>query len=157
MDGKLRFWIRGGIIAAIYIVLSFVFKPFGFGYIQVRIAEALCILPFFTTAAVPGLFVGCVLSNLLFSEFSVIDMAVGGLATLIAAVITSRIKKEWAAPLPAVLINAVAVGIMLSKLMNVPWAITCSTVFAGQAVACYGLGMPLLFALKKYKIFEERR
>ena len=76
---------RGGIIAALYVVLTYIFAPISFGPIQVRIAEMLTILPLFTPAAVPGLFIGCFLGNILGGAI-VIDVVCGSIATLIGAV-----------------------------------------------------------------------
>jgi len=156
MGRSTKFIVQGGVIAAIYIALTLVFQPISFGYMQVRISEALCILPFFTPAAVPGLFVGCAISNLLGSQFSIVDMIVGSLATLLSALCTYKIKNQWLAPLPAVLINAVMVGIMLGILLNLPLWLTMLSVLIGQAISCYGIGLPLLLSLKKYgkKLFS---
>ena len=142
--------VQGGLIAAIYLALTMVLEPISYGYMQIRVSEAMCVLPFFTPAAIPGLFIGCAVANLLGSTFSIIDMIVGGLATLIAAFLTYKIKNKWLAPLPAVLINAVTVGPMIGILSAVPVWLTMLSVFAGQAIACYGLGLPLLLSLQKY-------
>ena len=85
---------QAGLIAAIYVVLCIIFAPIGSGEVQVRIAEMLTILPFFTPAAVPGLFIGCLLANTLTGAV-LPDIIFGSLATLVAAIITSRIGKSW--------------------------------------------------------------
>lgn len=77
--------VHGAVIAAVYVVLTMAFAPISFGPIQFRISEALCILPFFTPAAVPGLFIGCFLSNFLCGA-ALPDVIFGSLATLIGAV-----------------------------------------------------------------------
>ena len=77
---------QGAAIAALYVVLTMVFAPISFGPVQLRIAEALCILPIFTPAAIPGLFIGCVIANLIGGGI-ILDVIFGSLATLIGAVI----------------------------------------------------------------------
>jgi uncharacterized membrane protein len=152
---KIRYFIEGGIIAALYAVLTYAFAPIAYGPIQVRIAEALCVLPFFTPAAVPGLFLGCAIANF-FSPFGWIDVVVGGLASLAAAFLASRIRIKWLVPLPAVLINAVAVGAEISifsigTVEPIAFLPAAGYVSLGQIAACYILGMPLLFLLERYK------
>lgn len=88
-------------VAALYAVMSYFGNVFGltYGPIQLRFSEALCVLPFLFPATAPGLFVGCLAANLL-SPYGPLDIVVGSLATLIAAVWTSRVKRRWLAPLP---------------------------------------------------------
>ncbi|NOY89172.1 MAG: QueT transporter family protein, partial [FCB group bacterium] len=76
-----------GLIAALYVVLSLVFMPISFGVYQIRIAEALTVLPFLTPAAIPGLFIGCLLANI-FGGMGWLDIVFGPLITLLAAVAT---------------------------------------------------------------------
>ena len=76
---------QGAVIAALYVVLTMVFAPISFGPVQVRIAEALCILPMFTPAAIPGLFIGCLIANLIGGGI-ILDVIFGSIATLIGAV-----------------------------------------------------------------------
>ena len=106
---KTTFITQGAVIAAIYVVLVFVFDYWSFGPIQFRVAEALTILPVFTPAAVPGLFIGCLIANI--TGGAVIwDIVFGSLATLIGAVGTYMLRKHpWAAPLPPILANTVIV------------------------------------------------
>ncbi len=150
---------EAGIIAALYFVLTMAIAPLSYGQLgmmQIRISEALCVLPFFTPAAIPGLFVGCVLANL-FSFLGVVDVIFGSLATLAAAAMTYFIKNKWLVPLPTILVNAVAIGALLHffYFTDVPLFIPVAYVGAGEALACYALGMPLLFLLNKHqkKIF----
>ena len=152
----LRYIIQGGIIAAVYAAL--ITPIFSYGVGQVRISEALCVLPFFTPAAIPGLFVGCALANL-GSPFGIIDIVCGSVATLLAAFATSKVKNKWLAPLPSVLLNGLIVGLMLAQVLGYPWWAAILYVAGGQAIACYALGMPLLFALDKFrgKLFGETR
>ena len=154
----LRYIIQGGIIAAVYAALTLITPIFSYGVGQVRISEALCVLPFFTPAAIPGLFVGCSLANL-GSPFGIIDIVCGSVATLLAAFATSKVKNKWLAPLPSVLLNGLIVGLMLAQVLGYPWWAAILYVAGGQAIACYALGMPLLFALDKFrgKLFGETR
>ena len=143
----------GGAIAALYVVLTFVAQAFGLasGAIQVRLSEALTILPCFTFAAVPGLTVGCVLANLL-TGCAIWDVVFGSIATLIGAIGTSLLrKKPLMAWIPPVLSNAVIVPFILQKVYGVPdafWYLML-TVGAGEVIACGVLGLLLYKALGK--------
>lgn len=145
---NLVYLAQSGIIAAVYAALTLLFYPLSFGLSQLRVSEGLCILPYFTPAAVPGLFLGCVIANI-FGGFGLLDIVCGSLATLLAAYATYKIKNKWLAPLPAVLTNAVIVGAELAYLINAPFWQAALGVGAGQAISCYVIGMPLLFALEK--------
>lgn len=160
---KTKYLIQGAMIAAIYFVLTYAVAPISSGLLQCRISEALTILPFFTPAAVPGLFVGCLVANLIMM-FTVgllpLDVIFGSLATLVAAylsyVISRRVPPKvgrWLAPAPAVIVNALVVGWLLSNVyqVGVSFAVSAFYVAAGQIIACYVLGMPLLFLLDGYK------
>ncbi len=154
---------EAGLIAALYFVLTIAVAPLSYGQLgmmQIRVSEALCVLRFFTPAAIPGLFVGCVLANL-FSFLGVVDVIFGSLATLAAASITYFIKSKWLLPLPTVIVNAVAIGALLHffYFTDMPLWIPIAYVGAGEAVACYALGMPLFFLLNKLKdkIFNRPR
>ena len=103
-----------GVIAALYAALALVSTAMGlgFGTVQLRLSEALCVLPILFPEAVPGLAVGCLVTNLL-SPYGAADLIFGTLATLLAAVLTRRIRKRALAPLPTILCNAVIVGALL--------------------------------------------
>ena len=149
---KTRYLVHAAIIAAIYVVLTLVFAPISYGetLIQIRISEALTVLPFFTPAAIPGLFIGCIISNL-FSPVGAIDAVVGSLATLLAAYLSYKMSKKFLVPLPPVIINGLVVGAMLHYVYNFPLMMSILSVTIGQIVACYGLGSIVLFVLDKYK------
>lgn len=150
MNKSLKFMIQGSIIAAIYAALTIIFMPISYGQIQVRISEALTILPFFTPAAIPGLFVGCIIANF-YGGLGPVDIIFGSLATLAAAGLTYAVRKyKFIAPLPPVIINAVVVGIMLNVLYDLPLIASMLWVGLGEAIACYFLGLPLLLSLEKY-------
>ena len=145
-------------IAALYVVLTYLASMLGLasGAIQIRFSEALCILPFFTAAAVPGLFAGCVISNLLMGS-ALLDVIFGGLATLLGAVITRKLRfQKWLAPLGPIVSNTVIVPFILLYAYGVrPLWFSVITVGIGEIISCGVLGMILLFSLKKYssKIF----
>ena len=154
--------MTGAAIAAIYAALTLL--AFGFdlasGLIQVRFSEALSILPCFSAAAVPGLFAGCLMANLI-TGAPIYDVAFGSLATLLAAVCARRAASvlsgtslKLLAPLPAVLINALVIGALLVRVYLVPveYPIAALCVGAGQAAACYGLGIPLWHAIDRTPI-----
>ena len=146
-----------GVIAALYAVLAYFASIFGIAYgpIQCRFSEALCVLPFLFPAATPGLFVGCLVANLL-SPYGALDIIFGSLATLLAAVWTQHTHHKWLAPLPPVLCNAVIVGAVISFLETGftgafagAFAYNAVTVGVGEAIACYVLGGVLLTVLPK--------
>lgn len=159
-NSKTKKLVQGALIGALYAALTLIAQPISYGLMQVRISEALCILPFFSASAMPGLFVGCLIANLL-GGAPLYDIIFGSLATLLAAYSTHLIRKKniskWLAPLPAVLINAFVVGALLTYVyeVGVPFLTASAYVGAGQAIACYGFGMPLLLVLRRYapKIF----
>lgn len=148
------FLVQAALIAAVYVVLTLVFAPFSYGEIQVRISEALTILPFFTPAAIPGLFVGCILANLLGGAIP-LDIAFGSIATLIGAVFTYKLRNsnKWLAPVPPIVANAVLVPFVLryGYSVNLPIPLMMLTVGAGEIISCGIFGMVLLTALSKYK------
>lgn len=148
-----KFWIQAALIAAIYATLTIVLGSFGYGPIQFRIAEALTVLPALTPAGIPGLFVGCMVANIL-GPYGMLDMILGGGATLLAALLSYALRKRpMLVPLPPVLVNAVVIGSMLYYAYGVPMSlIACmATVGLGQLVSCYALGYPLLKILSRYE------
>lgn len=98
-----------GLVAALYAVTTILFAPISYGYIQVRISEALTVLPFLFPQAVFGLFVGCLFANL-FGGFGILDVVLGSGATLLAGIISSAMPNVYLAALPPVLVNMVIVG-----------------------------------------------
>ena len=148
-----RFIVTAAIIAALYTALVLLLLPFSFSYVQVRVAEALSILPLFTFAAVPGLFVGCLLANILGGALF-LDVLLGSLTTGLAALLTYLLRKNTTIALfPPVLLNAVVIGPLLHYVYQVPVPLylCCIYVGIGQAISCYGLGLPLQKALDKAK------
>ena len=143
------FITRAAVIGALYAALTIALAPISYGLIQFRIAEALTVLAFFTPAAIPGLFVGCLLANIV-AGLGIIDIVFGSLATLIAAFMTYKIKNKFLAPLPPVLINALIVGPIVAYYVEVPFYLGMLYVGLGQLAVCYILGLPLLLALQSH-------
>ena len=153
-DQRIKLICQGGIIAALYLALTLLANALGLANyaVQVRFSESLTILPYFTPAAVPGLFVGCLLSNIQ-TGCPLPDIIFGSLATLIGAVATYmlRNKSKWLAPLPAIVSNAIIVPFVLLYAYGIePLWFSFVTVTAGEIISCGVLGMLLLNALRKY-------
>lgn len=147
-----KFLLQAAIIAAVYATLTIILMPFSYGVMQIRVSEALTILPYFTPAAIPGLFVGCLVANMM-SPIGMIDMVLGSGATLIAAVCSYYLRnRPLLVPLPPVIANGAIIGSMLYYAYAVPMPlIACMLwVAAGELIACYVIGYPLLRILKKY-------
>ncbi|MFA6866178.1 MAG: QueT transporter family protein [Clostridia bacterium] len=150
------FIAKTGIIAALYAVLTIAFAPISYGAIQCRVSEAMTLLPLFFVEAIPGLIIGCLISNI-FSGV-LMDMVFGTLATAIASVLTFYIGKwikgkgkPFIAGIPPVLANAFILPIMWKYFTpdgGFYW-FNMATVAAGQIIAVYLLGIPLYFALNK--------
>lgn len=155
-----RFLAHAAMIAALYVALTYVFAPISFGEIQVRIAEALTILPVFTPAAVPGLFLGCLLGNLLGGAV-LPDVICGSLATLIGAFFTRKLRNAspFLAPVPPILANALIVPFVLryAYQVDLPIPLMMLTVGAGEILSCGVLGLILYCALRgrSEKIFGK--
>lgn len=149
------------VIAAVYAVLTLSLPISQYGPLQIRFSEALTVLPFFFPAAVPGLFVGCLIANLL-SPYGLVDIICGSAATLIAAIWTSRMRRRALAPLPPVLCNGVIIGAMLSwyeagfgPAFPALFAVNGLSVAVGELIACYLLGSLLLRALPNIPFFRQ--
>lgn len=152
---KVTYMLQAAMIAAIYVVLVFVFDYWSFGPIQFRIAEALTILPFFTPAAIPGLFVGCFLANFLHGAI-LADVVFGSIATLIGAVGTYLLGKaglKWFVTAPPILANTLIVPFVLKFGYGAPETVPYMmlTVGGGEIIVCGILGTLLLIALNRYK------
>lgn len=151
---KVLFLVQAAMIAAIYVVLTVIFAPFAFGEIQVRIAEALTILPVFTPAAIPGLFVGCLIGNILGGAI-LPDIIFGSLATLIGAVFTYLLRNQskYLAPLSPIISNTVIVPFVLRYAygINLPIPFMMLTVGVGEIISCGILGIIVYGALHKYR------
>ena len=153
-DKKVTFITQAALIAAIYVVLTYIFAPFSFGEIQVRISEALTILPVFTPAAIPGLFVGCLLGNMLGGAL-LPDIIFGSLATLIGAFFTWKLRNAhpFLAPVPPILSNTIIVPFVLRYAYGIllPIPFMMLTVGIGEVISCGVLGLLLYYGLRRYK------
>ena len=155
---------RAGIIAALYATLTYVFMPFAFGPLQIRPAEALCILPLFFPEAIPALYVGCMLSNIT-SPYLIYDVFIGSLATLFAAIgtfwigktIKNNFLKVFIGGLFPVLFNAIFIPFIIVFLCGDLGGMQSATYayfsYAGaflltESIWVYGLGAPLYYTMK---------
>ena len=155
------FLTQAAMIATIYVVLTGIAAGFDLanGAIQVRFSEALTVLPFFTPAAVPGLTIGCLLSNILFSG-NIFDIIFGTLATLLGAVGTRMLRKSrWLCSIPPIISNALIIPPVLTFAYHIPGGIPFQmlTVGAGEVICCLVFGQILISALMpaRTKIFGE--
>lgn len=144
-----RVLVRVAVIAAIYAAVTIIMAPFSYGPVQVRVSEALTVLPFIMPESILGLFLGCLIANF-YGGVSALDIIFGSLATLIAAYLTRKMPTMFLAPLPPVVINALVVGAVISYAVDLPLLPTMLSVGMGQFAACYILGIPLLYFMKKY-------
>lgn len=156
---NLRTIAHAAIIAALYVVLTYVSALFGLasGAVQLRLSEALVVLPVFMPSAVPGLFVGCILSNLL-TGCAVWDIVFGSLATLIGAVFTRMLRnKPLAALVPPILANTIVVPPVIWFVYgsDIGLPLVYLGVFAGEVLSCGVLGYLLYRALRKVRLFSE--
>jgi uncharacterized membrane protein len=153
-------------IAAVYAAVTLFLAPISFGPLQIRVAEALTVLPFLYPTAIFGLFVGCLIANIggtmMGVSLGMPDIIFGSLATLLAAFLTSKCKKVWLAPLPPIVVNAVVIGAVLTFVTTPGSGLSTFPLFAGevavgQTLSCYVIGMPLLLFLKKKDILSTER
>ena len=155
MKNNVKFLARAGMIAALYIALTAVSAVLGLasGAVQVRISEALCVLPVFTAAAIPGVTVGCLLSNILFGG-TVYDILFGTLATLVGAVLAWLIRRlPMLASVPTILSNAVIIPVVLILLGAGGWNMLpyfIATVALGEIIACGVFGTILVYYLRRH-------
>ncbi|MCB2289581.1 QueT transporter family protein [Clostridium sp. CS001] len=162
MSVKIRRIVFAAMVAAIYAALTLSLSFFSFGVVQYRIAEGLTILPYFASFSIPGLVIGCIVSNII-SPLGIMDMVFGSIATLIAAISTYYIGKSKLhfkrvlAPLPAVIINAIIIGILLRVLYfkTMPLSLCMLQVAWGEFVCCYGIGLPLIYVIEKNPILRN--
>lgn len=149
-----RLLVQGAVIAAIYVVLTLIFAPISFSEVQIRISEALTILPMFTIAAVPGLTVGCFLANIL-GGAPVPDVVFGTMATFSGAVGTRflRDRKPSVAVIPPIASNMIIIPLVLRYAYGIllPIPLMILAVGMGEVISCGVLGLMLHKALYKYR------
>jgi len=150
---KTKYLVHGAVIAAVYTALTLLLMPLSYGVMQIRVSEALTVLPALSPAAIPGLFIGCFVANML-GPNGMIDIILGSSATLLAALASYKLRnRPLLVPLPPVLANGLIIGPMLYYVYAVPvplWACIL-WVALGEAIACYGIGLPLLRYMSKRK------
>ena len=147
-----------GIIAGIYAALTLLLPIPQYHGIQLRVAEAMTLLPFLFPGAIPGLAVGCFLANLLGSPF-VLDWVFGTLATLIAAWFTYRSKHLLVAPVWPILFNGLIIGTMLVFMITGRfewgvWLTMMAEVAISEFVVCFAIGVPFMRAIQHYKLLR---
>lgn len=153
---------RSGVIAALYVALTYIFAPLAYGPLQIRPAEALCILPIFFIEAIPGLFVGCAIANII-SNYGVYDIVFGSTITLIAAILTFGIGKALKGnylsailgAIPPILLNAIGIPFIIilvgeGETME-SYFIYFLQFLLTQSVWIYGLGLPLYQGVKRLR------
>ena len=151
---KTKNLVLAGVVAALYVALTVVLQPISYGPMQVRISEALTVLPFFNPIFIPALYVGAMLANV-FGGFGAIDIFLGSALTLLAAYLTYKMPNKYLAPLPPVIVNAFGVSAYVAPLAKVPYWPTVLWIGIGEAIACYALGLPLMILLEKRGIFQK--
>lgn len=152
---KTKHLTQAAIIAACYVVLTFIANSLGLanGAIQVRFSESLCVLPAFTPAAIPGLFLGCLISNIM-SGCVIFDIVFGSIATLIGAVFTYLLRKyKYLSVVPPIVSNTLIIPFVLKFAYGLPAGISYFfiTVGIGEIISCGILGTLLILYLKKYE------
>ena len=152
---KTLYIAHAAIIAALYVVLTALAAGFDLasGAIQVRFSECLTVLPFFTPAAVPGVVIGCLISNIFFGG-ALPDIIFGTLATLIGAIGTYMLRKNrFLCSVPPVVSNALIIPFVLKYAYALPgtlWFLAL-TVGAGEIITCVFFGQILISALIPFR------
>ena len=172
MKNSVKTLTGAGVIAALYVIATYLTQGFAFGFVQIRLAEALTVLPIFSFAAVPGVFVGCLLSNIL-AGGNIFDVIFGTLATLMGAVGTyyaGKIIKNkphllWIGSVPPILANTLVIPLVLTYAygladavvfgipVTLPIAAVC--VFVGELISCGVIGTLLAFIM--YKLVNTKQ
>lgn len=154
-NNRVTFITQASMIAAIYVVLTLLSSAFNLasGAVQVRISEALTILPAFTPAAIPGLFIGCLISNVMSGGLPM-DVIFGSLATLIGACGSYLLRRwKWAVPIPPILANVLIVPFVLAYVYHLPGGVPyfMATIGIGEILSCGVLGILLYNILARYR------
>jgi len=142
------------LIGGVYAALTIILAPISYGPVQVRVAEALTVLPYIRREYMWGLFGGCVIANL-YGGLGIWDVIGGSACTLIAGFLTSLMPKPYLAPIPPIVVNAFGVSLYLHMLFKLPYWLTAVYIGLGESIACFALGYPLLrWAIKRRVLFE---
>lgn len=155
-NSKAKICTTAGCIAALYVVLTLVSNAFGLasGVIQIRISEALCVLPLYFSGSVSGLTIGCFLSNLIMGSIAP-DVVFGTLATFVGALFTRIMRKnKYAAIMGPVISNTIAVPLILKYAygLDSAWWYMALTVFIGEFISCVVIGIIFMKAIEKRKL-----
>ncbi len=148
-EKTLRRIVRAGVIASVYVGLTYALAPISFGQVQLRVAEALTVLPILYPEAVPALFIGCLLANLM-GPYGIIDIVLGSLTTLLAATLTRRFRKSILAYFWPIALNAFIVSAYLSFLAEIKasyWLFVLS-IGMSEAASVLLIGIPLIRFLR---------
>lgn len=140
--------VRAGVIAAAYAGVSYALAPISFGPLQFRVAEGLSVLPILFPEAVPALFVGCLVANVI-GPYGVLDIVFGSLTTLAAAVLTRVFRRSILAYLSPIVLNAVFVSAYLTALTGVPYWMLVLSIGASEAASVVVIGIPLVRFMRK--------
>ncbi len=138
---------RAALIAAVYVVLVYAFQPVSFGVIQLRVAEALTVLPVLFPEAIAGLYVGVLLANIL-GGLGLWDIFGGSLVTLIAAYVTYRYRDSWIAYASPIVFNALLISIYLHFIFAQPYLLVAVSIGISQSIVVLFIGVPLIHFLK---------
>lgn len=161
---NIRYITKASLIAAIYIVLVLIqiipipFANLTFGPVQLRLAEGLTLLPLVESAAIPGLFIGCLLANLVlapYSGFGLLDIIGGSIVTLVAAYLTSKMKNKFAGIIPPVVLNGLIVSIWVSYFTKVPYLYTVLGIGLGELASVLIFGTVILYVYEKASNIRE--
>ncbi len=147
---------RAGLIAALYIVITFILQPISFGPFQLRVAEALSVLPILYGEAIPALFIGVLIANII-GGLGLVDIICGSLISLLAAYLTYRCRKSFTAYLSPVLLNGFLVSLYLHWLFKLPYWLTALSINISQGIVVLALGYPLIKLLPRlhWDILQE--
>ena len=161
MKKKTKTLSRAGVFAGLYVALSLLIMPLSFGFVQVRLAEGLCLLPLIFPEAVPALFIGCIISNLV-GGCMLLDVIFGSLITLVAALLSWFVGRLFKRTALKIIIGGLFPVLLNALLLPVVWyfcygglkyiyIVQAAIILAGQAFSVYAVGTPILLACKKLK------
>ena len=157
-----KYLTKAALIAAMYVVLVVIqmvpAAALTYGPVQLRLAEGLTVLPFLEAAAVPGLFIGCLISNIILvfqSGFGIIDVVCGSLVTLLAAYFTKKSKNRIMAFFPPILLNGFIVSIWVSYFTNIPYWTTVLTLMGGEAISVVIFGSVINYVYEHSKFYKR--
>lgn len=145
---RAQYITRAAVVAAIYVIITYLLKPISYGPLQVRISEVLTLLPMVESSAVFGLFAGCFIANLL-GGMGPWDIYLGSLITLISAYLTSKTDNPFLGAVPPIILNMFGVSFYVSKLSGTPYYLTALMIGIGQFIAVACIGIPIFLTMKK--------